>query len=258
VSRATTRFHLGVSIHMKNSPSIGAIKLVCFACLLLMTAATAVAAGPTKRVSVINAGIGSQNSLQGRERFVRDVVAVHPKYVLIYFGMNDTSNEPRFLSQEQFIGNIKWMVRTARRNRIVPILSTIQHVDVERLMKRHRASSFGAEGPNGKIDRYNSALRTLALKKKIALLDFTKVLDDAGGPTIAISTDGVHLTADGYRLLASSFLHAIPGPILPGDVIVCIGDSLTYGTPLRTEDQESNQTYPAQLERMANDPLAGH
>jgi acyl-CoA thioesterase-1 len=240
---------------MKKSPWIAAIKLACIACLLAVSAGARAADSQAKRVSVINAGIGGQNSLQGRERFSHDVVAVHPKYVLIYFGMNDTCNEARFKSRDQYIGNIKWMVSTARKNHIAPVLSTIQHVDVDRLMKRHRASSFGAEGPNGKIDRYNSALRELALKKKIPLLDFTKVLDDAGGPTSAISTDGVHLTAEGYKLLAQSFLHAIPGPIFRGDVVVCIGDSLTYGTPQRTEDHDSDQTYPAQLERMANDKL---
>jgi acyl-CoA thioesterase-1 len=217
---------------------------------------TATADDPAKRVTVINAGIGGQNSLQGRERFLHDVVAAHPQYVLIYFGMNDTSNESRFLPQKQFIENIAWMARTARKNHIVPVLSTIQHVDAERLMKRHSASSFGAEGPNGKIDRYNFTLQKLAHKKKIALLDFTKVLDDAGGPTTAMSTDGVHLTADGYRLLAASFLQAIPGPLHMGDLIVCIGDSLTYGIPLHTADHDSDQTYPAQFERMANGMLS--
>jgi lysophospholipase L1-like esterase len=240
---------------MNNTKRLVTLLLTGLACLLFVGQRVAAEDAPAKRVTVINAGIGGQNSLQGRERFEHDVIAVRPEYVFIYFGMNDTCNEPRFLTREQFIANIAWMIRTARDNHVVPVLSTIQHVDVPRLMKRHKASSFGPEGPNGKIDRYNSALRQLALEKKVALMDFTKVLDDAGGPTTAISTDGVHLTADGYKLLASSFLHAIPGTIHPGDVIVCIGDSLTYGTPLRTDDHDSDFTYPAQLERLANDAL---
>jgi len=241
---------------MKKSPWFVVLMLAASACFLIMGESVAGADGRTKQVTAINAGIGGQNSRQGRERFEHDVIAVHPQYVLIYFGMNDTCNESRFLTQKQFIVNIAWMVQTAQKNHIVPVLSTIQHVDVERLMKRHKASSFGTEGPNGKIDRYNSALREFALGKKIVLVDFTKVLDEAGGPTTAISTDGVHLTADGYRLLASSFLHAIPGALHPGDLIVCIGDSLTYGTPLRTDDHDSDQTYPAQLDRLANEELS--
>jgi lysophospholipase L1-like esterase len=236
---------------MKSAQRFAALILAAFACPLAISQSAATD-GPSKPVTVINAGIGGQNSLQGRKRFQQDVIAARPKYVLIYFGMNDTCNEPRFLTQEQFIENIAWMVRTARENHVLPVVSTIQHVDVERLMKRHRASSFGVEGPNGKIDRYNSALRNLALREKIVLMDFAKVLDEAGGPSTAISTDGVHLTPDGYRLLASSFLHAIPETIHPEDLIVCIGDSLTYGTPLRTDDHDSDQTYPAQLERLAN------
>ncbi len=203
----------------------------------------------TAQVSVLNAGILGENSGEGRKRFLHDVAASHPQYVLIYFGMNDAVNEPKFLTQEQFIENIAWMVDAAREHNIVPVLSTIQHVDAERLMPRHKASAYGTEGPNGKIDRYNSALRHLALQKKVAISDFAKALDDVGGPTPSISTDGVHLTAEGYHLLASSFLRAIPGPLHSGDRVVCIGDSLTYGVPLRTPEHESDETYPAQLQR---------
>jgi lysophospholipase L1-like esterase len=148
---------------MKKSPSIAAIKFARVACLLAMSAGAVAAESQAKRVSVINAGIGGQNSLQGASDSRTTWSPFIPSTFIIYFGMNDTCNEPRFKSRDQYIGNINWMVSTARRNHIAPILSTIQHVDVERLMKRHRASSFDAEGPNGKIDRYNSALRKLAL-----------------------------------------------------------------------------------------------
>jgi lysophospholipase L1-like esterase len=159
-------------------------------------------------------------------------------------------NEPKFSTEDQFIQNIRWMVDRAREGHIVPVVSTIQHVDAQRLMARHKASVYGVEGPNRKIDRYNAALRRLCVEQKVSLADFSNVLDEAGGPSPAISPDGVHLTAEGYRLLAATFFQVIARFPEAGDSIVCIGDSLTYGVPLRTADRNSDQTYPAQLERM--------
>ncbi len=51
-----------------------------------------------KMLTVYNKGIGGQNCRQGRKRFDRDVLALKPDYVFIYFGLNDTLNEPQFIS----------------------------------------------------------------------------------------------------------------------------------------------------------------
>lgn len=68
------------------------------------------------------------------------------------------------------------------------------------------------------------------LGKEIAISDFTQVSDDAGGPTPAINTDGVHPTAVGYRQLASSSLYVILSLRHPEGLIVCIVDNLTSGS----------------------------
>ena len=225
---------------------------LAMALALMMPVLALTAKAEVRSISVANCGVPGQNSGEGRERFERDVLRAHPRYVLIYFGMNDAVNETKFLSEPQFLENIGWMVQAARAHQIVPVLATIQHVDAVRVLQRHKASVYGAEGPNGKIDRYNKALRNLAQQQNVSVADLSGALDAAGGATSAISMDGVHLTGAGYGLLASTFFHAIlPAPQL-GDSIVCFGDSLTYGVPLRSADHDSDQTYPAQLERMLN------
>jgi acyl-CoA thioesterase-1 len=220
--------------------------------MLSVSSLTLTAKTETRRISVANRGVPGQNSDEGRKRFEQDVLRVSPQYVLIYFGMNDAVNEAKFLTEAQFVENIGWMVQAAREHRIVPVLATIQHVDAVRVLQRHKASVYGAEGPNGKIDRYNKALRNLAQQQNVPIADLPNALDAVGGATPAISTDGVHLTGAGYKLLASTFLHAILPAPQSGDAIVCLGDSLTYGVPLRSDDHDSDQTYPAQLERMLN------
>jgi lysophospholipase L1-like esterase len=206
----------------------------------------------TQQTLVQNAGVPGQNSAEGRARFEKEVVSLHPQIVLIYFGMNDAVNEAKMLPLEKFLENMEWMVDSARGSGIVPVLTTIQHVDSERLLKRHPASVYGTEGPNGRIDRFNAGLLELAQKKSVALVDFNTTLDRAGGPVLEMSTDGVHLTAKGYALLAKSFYEAIPATGEKPRQIVALGDSLTFGTPLRTVEHESDETYPAVLQGLLN------
>ena len=128
------------------------------------------------RLTVHNKGIGGQNTEQGKARFEADVVALKPDYVFIYFGLNDTLNEPRFLPLDTFIANLVWMVDRARTAGIKPVLCTIHRVTEEPLLKRHRRESYGSEGPNGKIARYNAAIRQLAKEKDVPLADFAAVV----------------------------------------------------------------------------------
>lgn len=198
---------------------------------------------PSQRV--VNAGIPGQNSSDGRARFERDVLEARPSVLLLYFGGNDALNPGAFVPLEHYAANMAWMLDQALAHDIVPVVATVLHVDTSRLRAQHQTS--GSEAPNDLIDRYNQALRRVAQERQVAVADFVRVLDAAGGPTLTMSTDGLHLTAAGNRLLAQTFFQAMPTEI-PRRV-VCLGDSLTYGVPLRTAAQDSDETYPAQLER---------
>lgn len=192
---------------------------------------------------VINAGIPGQNSRDGRARFARDVLDEHPAVLLLYFGGNDALNPGAFVAVDEYVANMAWMIDEARAQEIVPVVSTILHVDAARLRTQHQPQ--GSEEPNEVIDRYNRALLDMAREGRVAVADFARALDAAGGPTLAMSPDGIHLTAKGYGLLARTFLQAMPLDVSGG--VVCLGDSLTYGVPLRTAQKNSDQTYPAQL-----------
>nr|WP_161883787.1 GDSL-type esterase/lipase family protein [Deinococcus alpinitundrae] len=194
---------------------------------------------------VVNAGIPGQNSSDGRARFVRDVLDARPSVLLLYFGGNDALNPGAFVALSDYAANMAWMIDQALAHGIVPIVATVLHVDTARLRAQHQTS--GAEEPNDLIDRYNRALLAVARERQVTVADFARALDAAGGPTPEMSTDGLHLTATGNRLLAQTFFQAMPPGIVGG--VVCLGDSLTYGVPLRTAEQDSDETYPAQLER---------
>jgi len=198
-------------------------------------------------LEVYNKGIGGNNTRQGKARYQRDVIALKSDFVFIYFGLNDTLNEPAFVPVEEFESNLGWMVEEARRAGIVPVLCTIQHVRTELLLKRHKRESYGDEGPNGKIDRYNAAIRHLAVQERVLLADFGESLDRAGGPTVALSPDGVHLTPAGYRLLAGCFFDTVARRLRGTETIVCFGDSVTAGVGVSGTGSTEGETYPAYL-----------
>lgn len=209
---------------------------------------------PDRGLTVHNKGIGGQNTEQGRARFARDVVQLKPDFVFIYFGLNDALNEPRFVPLDRFTENLKWMVNEARAHHIKPVLCTIHHVLEEPLLKRHKRESYGDEGPNGKISRYNAAIRVLAKSDSVPLADFATAVAQVLPGQNVISPDGVHLTAAGNRLLAQTFA-AVATPRLTGkEVIVCLGDSVTYGAGSRHAGSAEGDTYPACLRYL---PLGG-
>ncbi len=162
-------------------------------------------APPQAGLTVYNRGIGGQNSRQGRARFERDVVAMKPDYVFIYFGLNDALNERALVPLEEFLRNLRWMIERSRQAGIVPVLSTIHAVDEAALLKRHKRETYGDEGPNGRLRRYNAAIHKLVDAERVATADFAAVVArasqatgqgpaaDAKRPAL-VSSDGVHLT----------------------------------------------------------------
>jgi acyl-CoA thioesterase-1 len=209
-------------------------------------------------LTVHNRGIGGQNSRQGRARFEKDVVAAKPNYVFIYFGLNDALNERALVPLEDYVKNLRWMIDRSRQAGIVPVIATIHPVGEEALLKRHKRETYGSEGPNGRVDRYNAAIRKLVKDQGVALADFANVVgkdgkaaapaaqEESARPTL-VSSDGVHLTPAGNRALAQCFLAAVAGKLRGGQTIVCLGDSVTYGAGNRGAGTAEGDTYPAML-----------
>lgn len=212
------------------------------------TSGTDVAAESPVRLNVHNKGIGGQNSSQGKARFEADVVALRPNYVFIYFGLNDTLNEPRFLPLDVFSSNLAWMVERARQANIRPVLCTIHRVTEEPLLKRHRRDSYGAERPNGKIARYNAAIRQLATNKRVPLADFAAEIERHPSD---VAPDGVHLIAAGSQRLAQCFFDTVASELQGQATIVCLGDSVTWGAGLKGAGTTEGETYPAFLKQLA-------
>lgn len=208
-------------------------------------------------LTVYNRGERGQNSRQGKMRFANDVLALKPDYVFIYFGLNDTLSEPAFLSLEEYVENLRWMAAQALSAGSKPVLCTIHPVGEEALLKRHKKESYGTERPNGKIDRYNAALRTIANEIDVPVADFARVVTDSGKQiqqSALVGPDGVHLTRSGYEALAECFYGVVAGEIKGKAAIVCLGDSVTWGLGVEGSGTTAGETYPACLRRISSCP----
>ncbi len=228
----------------------------------LLLIAPAAAAAPAPLV-VLNKGIGGNNSLQGRQRFDRDVLPFHPQHLVIYFGINDAVNPGKLLPPETYRDNLQWMIDQARAARIGHIVLITPHPIIESLVRRRHPEGYPyKESLNDHILKYDAIVRELARTNQTDLADLRALVNRHGDSKATKESmirnllnvqiaDGVHFTTDGYRLMAELVAESFKGKIQPGQTVVCFGDSLTYGTvPLA--GTPFGQTYPAVLNDRLN------
>jgi lysophospholipase L1-like esterase len=204
-------------------------------------------------LTVYNKGIKGNNTNEGKARFIQDVIDFHPRYVLIFFGANDALNEAKFVPLDRFTDNLNWMVDQAQAASIKPVLCTVHACNEKELIKRHPASLFGTEGPNGKLKHYNDAIRGVATAKSVSLADFAAQTKNAPPDLKWLGPDGLHLTPAGYKLLAQTFLDTLKPDLVSDQIVVCFGDSLTFGAFAKGQGTVEGETYPACLKTLARD-----
>ncbi|MCF6175244.1 MAG: GDSL-type esterase/lipase family protein [Victivallaceae bacterium] len=230
---------------------------------MLATFCAASVLGSTKRVLVVNKGIGGHASADGLKRFQRDVLDVKPNYLILYFGMNDSHNRNRRVEPAVFRKNMQTMIDRAKTGGIKNIiLVTINPVNQEILQKRvgkHPAKN----DLNGYLKKFDVIVRELAEKNRLPLVDLRALCNKYGGgdnvkqALIRVDAnggrgDGVHLNAKGCQKFAELFIPVFKGKIKPGDVVVCFGDSITYGAHIKGGGTITGATYPAWLSLYLN------
>ena len=74
-------------------------------------------------------GISGQTTVRMLERFHADVVALHPRAVVILAGINDIAENDGVIPLEDVAANIRTMCRIAKGNGIVPIVCSVLPCD---------------------------------------------------------------------------------------------------------------------------------
>lgn len=240
-------------------------KLILLAGVIL-TAMTLSIAGETKPVLVFNKGIGGNNTANALSRIEKDVLSIKPDCLIIQFGMNDALNSFNLVEPQQYAKNIRAIIEKAQAGNIKYIaLVTVNPVIEKYVRTRHQKYPF-TESISDRIEKYNQIIKDAAQGKNLLLIDLNSLIMENKGASEDVeclirntanskSADGVHLTADGYRLLAESVTKLLKDVITPGDKVVCFGDSITFGANLKGAGTVTGDTYPAHLQLLLNKQL---
>jgi len=142
----------------------------------------------------INRGISGQTTPQMLIRFRQDVIALHPKVVVILAGTNDIAGNTGPSSLEMIEDNLASMSELAKENDIRVVLSSVLPV-FDYPWKR------GLK-PANKIIALNTWIKNYCEKRGIIYLDyFSSFADERNGIKAALTIDGVHTNVAGYKIM---------------------------------------------------------
>ncbi len=142
----------------------------------------------------IGRGISGETTRHMLVRFRADVIDLHPRIVQIMAGTNDIAQSAGPMTANETKANIKSMVELARLHGIRVILASVPPAD-------HFDWRPGLETAS-KIAALNSWLREYAKQSGVIYADYWNVLHDSDAMRAAFTTDGVHPTEAGYRVMA--------------------------------------------------------
>jgi lysophospholipase L1-like esterase len=143
----------------------------------------------------INRGIGGQTTPQMVVRFHQDVIALKPRVVVILAGINDIAGNTGPSTLEMIEDNLRAMTEMAKANGIRVVLSSV--------LPAYDFPWRPGMGPAQKVVALNAWMKNYAAKAGAIYLDYHSAMADARqGMREGLSSDGVHPTVAGYRLMA--------------------------------------------------------
>ncbi|MCC6488219.1 MAG: SGNH/GDSL hydrolase family protein [Candidatus Hydrogenedentes bacterium] len=162
---------------------------------------------PAASVTVINAGISGNNTVNALARIETDVLAHKPHLVTIMFGLNDITN----LTMEQYAENLASIITQCRAAGSEVLLCTPNAV--EETERR----------PSAKLEEYIAALQKVAVDNSVPVVDcyaaYQQVRAKDPLAFAFLMSDEIHPNMDGHKLFAQVIAEAIAGkPVSLEDV----------------------------------------
>lgn len=150
----------------------------------------------------VDRGISGETSAQIYDRFQQDVVALHPKVVVILAGINDIAENQGPVSDDAIMNNISKMVNIAQKNKIIPVLCSIlpcSHFEWRPNLM-----------PAKRVVRMNKLIKAYANKNRIAFVNYYPLMvDKKGGMKSELSADGCHPNDSGYLIMNNLVIRTI-------------------------------------------------
>lgn len=149
-------------------------------------------------------GISGQTSYQMLSRFRDDVVRLRPATVVICAGTNDIAENSHPYSEERTLGNIMSMAEIARANNIRVVLASVPPAVAFPWRKE-------IENVGEKIISLNRRIKEYAADNGLTYIDYHSALAGSDGlaPAAGLTTDGVHPSLAGFRIMEAELLKAL-------------------------------------------------
>ncbi|MBC8044974.1 MAG: SGNH/GDSL hydrolase family protein [Rhizobacter sp.] len=161
-------------------------------------------------VKIVNAGVSGNKSTDLVSRVEKDVLSQQPAVAIIYIGINDVWHKRLFAgggtSRENYETALTTLVQKFKANRIRPVLCTMTVI---------------GELPDGQnpqdqdLSDYAETVRRVCGREQVVLIDlrkrFMETLAKRNPNRVSqgiLTTDGVHLSTDGNKLVAAEMLKA--------------------------------------------------
>jgi lysophospholipase L1-like esterase len=157
----------------------------------------------------IDRGISGQTTPQMLIRFRPDVIALHPKVVVILAGTNDLAGNTGTETISEIEDNLLTMADLARSHGIHVVLASV--TPISDYGPRHEGRPAMSVGrPPEKILEINTWMKKYVSENGYTYLDyFSATVDDKGFLKKELSEDGLHPNAKGYAVMGPLAEHAI-------------------------------------------------
>jgi lysophospholipase L1-like esterase len=147
----------------------------------------------------INRGIDGQTTPQMLVRFRQDVIDLRPTVLVVLAGTNDVAGVTGSSRDENIDANYASMAELARAHHIRVVFASLLPVN----NYTDDAKESFALRPRERILALNSWLKNYCVKNGLIYLDyFSAMVDDKGMLKRALSDEGLHPNAFGYRVMA--------------------------------------------------------
>ena len=150
---------------------------------------------PDQPITIINTGLAGETSPEGRARAPRVLGAWNPEVMMLLEGINDLLN----IGPAQTANDLEAIARSAQSRGVLVLIATLTPIG--------DSKASGRSGIRAAADDLNQRIRQIARDLNLGpVVDLFGAFD--GRPSL-LGDDGLHPTADGYRVMAEEFMDAI-------------------------------------------------
>jgi lysophospholipase L1-like esterase len=151
----------------------------------------------------IDRGISGQTTPQMLIRFRPDVIALHPKVVVILAGTNDIAGNTGPMTLEAIEDNLTSMSALARASGIRLVLASLLPISDYAKTREGRPIVRSVQRPPEQIKALNEWMKKYTAATGAVYLDYySAMVDEHGFLKDELSDDGLHPNQKGYDLMA--------------------------------------------------------